>query len=230
VAKRRAIKPSKNIAARRRALKSSAIVKPEDDKPLMFPLSPIAPHVPALRNPGKRRGYASMTALEKMRHDIDMVDAHLHSAAPPSPIDLNSEAEDDDEEEEEEDDDWIEHDDDFFADTASIVSISSRASSRTLSPGPTTRALSETRVRTFDRAFHSIVFGFGYAGIDEVVKTVNAWLTGQTTFRKGEALAALRVMEEEGKIKMSGGKVYVPEAYGVLEHEEVVAGWVTMGL
>jgi hypothetical protein len=225
VSKRRAVKPSKNIATRPRALKSSAIIKPEDDKPLMFPLSPIVPHVPALRNPGKRRGYASMTALEKMHHDIGMIDAHLHSAASPSPIDLTSEAE----EEELEDDSWIDHDDDFFANERSIISISSRASSRTLSPGSTIAALPEARVRTFDRAFHSIVFGFGYAGIDEVVKTVNAWLTGQASFRKGEAIAALGVMQEEGKVRMWGGKVYVPEAYGEMEREEVVGKRVMRG-
>lgn len=110
---------------------------------------------------------------------------------------------------EDEDDDWIEHD----TDTESIPDEGDRASSRTLSPGPISPAFSAHRLRIFERTFQSIVFGLGVESIDEVVKTVNAWIGGATVFRTGEAIAALRVMEEDGRVKLWDGKVFMPETY-----------------
>lgn len=121
------------------------------------------------------------------------------------------------------DDSWIEPDnvENFTWPYDTPATNNSRASSRTLSPSPTPNLISAARLQAFEHAFNAIVFGLGYEDISQVVKVVNPWLKRQTPFRNGEALVALRAMEEKGLVRLKGGKVYLPEAWEMVEGSEI---------
>ncbi|KAF2820477.1 hypothetical protein CC86DRAFT_411779 [Ophiobolus disseminans] len=223
------------------AINKAISVKIEGDGTESYPLiidalpSPLG--IPALKNPGKRRGYATMTALEKLMHgfhEIDAAEARQKGVRPviASAVNKVDDSDGDSVGDREysndlEDDSWIEHDDsgvytwmDDEDASPEVNNRMSRASSRTLSPEPepsTIQTVSPARLLAFERTFHGIIFGLGHEKIDQVAKTINAWLKGQVPFHNGEVMLALRGMEEKGQLRLHDGKVFLPEAYHLVE-------------
>lgn len=223
---------------------SAPPIKVEEGASPLHPL--IIDPIPALKDPGKRRGYATMvnieplssrlmelkhlqTALEKLKHDFQVINTKEArqrdiSSGMSSPARNGDRASDDEEMHDAEgedvrDDSWIDYDNTshYTWPYDNSTTHDDRERARTVSPSPSSPAtISKARLRVFERTFSSIVFGMGYEDISQVTKTVNSWLEGLVPFRMCEATLALRAMEGKGLVKFCGGKVYLPEAFGLV--------------
>ncbi|KAH7062728.1 hypothetical protein BKA63DRAFT_587448 [Paraphoma chrysanthemicola] len=185
-------------------------------------VSRTAPYIPALRNPGTSRGFASMTEEELERHDFR--DSHgareRHKAPRPNPYargypvvrNRAAAADMDDSEDPElievDDESWIEQDEHDYRwvedDPDEGEKRPSSKPSIPMAPSP----VSPNRVQLFQDTFRRLVF-LGSDSVIGIAHAINMWLSHSVRFHIDEATAAFEDLEGQGMIRVHAGKVSV---------------------